>query len=635
MARAEAQPAVVGLGDGHAVGHRQVGLVQPGEFRRRARPRRTAPARCCARRPVRPAPRGSSRRSRAPTPAAAASSPEPGQAWPGSARAARPAAPSGRRRRSRGPGRRWPPRGCRRPRPCAAPRCPAPRSRRRNGRWSRRTPPSSPAPRPSRRAGPPSARPSCPPPRCPPRRRRTRPARPGSDRRACCHVASRLHTRTRYSFASAAEGGGVPADWDIAGRRGCGGVRGGRRLRGARGGRGGRPRAGARPVRRRRGHRAVRRGRVRRRRDAAAARGGRQRLGRGDVPLPADRGGRRGAGRHAPRILRRQRGDARLAGGPRRAVRGQPLPGQDVVPDQPPLPVLLGQRGVRAGYRAARAQRAPGPRPRHLGRAAVREAGGGRQAGRGRGRAADRGGAADHRRRAGDGGGVPLAARRAARGRGQRTAWCIGPRSSPTCTCRSSAGSCTGRRLAGAQVRANVAGRGGSRRGDRGGRLRCEPADAARPTRRPPAAACRWPRRATTAAASCSGPGPGERPPAWTGSRSGASSARRPRWCAACWSTADGKRICDESRYGAAIGDAIVRSGGQAWLLVDRATLAAGAQAGARLDALVPAAAGVVPAVRRAGDRGHRGRGRGSGRRRPRGLAATLAAYNTAATGGG
>ena len=36
----------------------------------------------------------------------------------------------------------------------------------------------------------------------------------------------------------------------------------------------------------------------------------------------------------------------------------------------------------------------------------------------------------------------------------------------------------------------------------------------------------------------------------------------------------DGKRICDESRYGAAIGDEIVRRGGLAWLLVDRATLA-------------------------------------------------------------
>jgi len=35
----------------------------------------------------------------------------------------------------------------------------------------------------------------------------------------------------------------------------------------------------------------------------------------------------------------------------------------------------------------------------------------------------------------------------------------------------------------------------------------------------------------------------------------------------------DGKRICDESRYGAAIGDAIVAAGGQAWLFLDHATL--------------------------------------------------------------
>jgi 3-oxo-5alpha-steroid 4-dehydrogenase len=36
---------------------------------------------------------------------------------------------------------------------------------------------------------------------------------------------------------------------------------------------------------------------------------------------------------------------------------------------------------------------------------------------------------------------------------------------------------------------------------------------------------------------------------------------------------ADGKRICDESRYGAAIGDEIVRRGGRAWLFADRATI--------------------------------------------------------------
>jgi len=35
-----------------------------------------------------------------------------------------------------------------------------------------------------------------------------------------------------------------------------------------------------------------------------------------------------------------------------------------------------------------------------------------------------------------------------------------------------------------------------------------------------------------------------------------------------------GQRVCDESRYGAALGDAIIRHGGQAWLFVDRATRA-------------------------------------------------------------
>ena len=38
---------------------------------------------------------------------------------------------------------------------------------------------------------------------------------------------------------------------------------------------------------------------------------------------------------------------------------------------------------------------------------------------------------------------------------------------------------------------------------------------------------------------------------------------------------ADGKRICDESRYGAAIGDEIVRRGGRAWLFADQATITA------------------------------------------------------------
>ena len=50
---------------------------------------------------------------------------------------------------------------------------------------------------------------------------------------------------------------------------------------------------------------------------------------------------------HAAGVLRGQRGHAGLAGESRRAVRGQPVPGQDVLPDEPALPVLLRQRAVR------------------------------------------------------------------------------------------------------------------------------------------------------------------------------------------------------------------------------------------------------------------------------------------------
>ena len=62
-----------------------------------------------------------------------------------------------------------------------------------------------------------------------------------------------------------------------------------------------------------------------------------------------------------------------------------------------------------------------------------------------------------------------------------------------------------------------------------------------------------------------------------------------------------GDRVCDESRYGAALGDAIVRRGGRAWLLADRATLAEARRQLRGVDAVVPAAAGLVPADRRRG----------------------------------
>jgi 3-oxo-5alpha-steroid 4-dehydrogenase len=97
----------------------------------------------------------------------------------------------------------------------------------------------------------------------------------------------------------------------------------------------------------------------------------------------------------------------------------------------------------------------------------------------------------------------------------------------------------------------------------------------------------------------------------------------------------DGKRICDESRYGAAIGDAIVRGGGQAWLFVDRAILAEARrqvrgstlwfqrlQAWYLLFVAPVTAATVTGVATRAGVD-------------PDGLAATVAAYSRSAVDGG
>ena len=92
-----------------------------------------------------------------------------------------------------------------------------------------------------------------------------------------------------------------------------------------------------------------------------------------------------------------------------------------------------------------------------------------------------------------------------------------------------------------------------------------------------------------------------------------------------------GQRICDESRYGAAIGDAIVRHGGQAWLLVDRATMAEARRQlrrstlwFQRLQAWYLLTFGAVTAPTVAGVAARAGVD-------PDGLAATLAAYNAAA----
>jgi 3-oxo-5alpha-steroid 4-dehydrogenase len=96
----------------------------------------------------------------------------------------------------------------------------------------------------------------------------------------------------------------------------------------------------------------------------------------------------------------------------------------------------------------------------------------------------------------------------------------------------------------------------------------------------------------------------------------------------------DGRRVCDESRYGAAIGEAVMCRGGQAWLLVDRATVAEARRQlrGStlwfqRLQAWYLLTAGRVsaPTVGRLAARAGVD---------PAGLAATLDAYNAAATAG-
>jgi len=95
-----------------------------------------------------------------------------------------------------------------------------------------------------------------------------------------------------------------------------------------------------------------------------------------------------------------------------------------------------------------------------------------------------------------------------------------------------------------------------------------------------------------------------------------------------------GERVCDESRYGAALGDAIIGRGGRAWLLIDRATRAEARRQvrGStlwfqRLQAWYLLSTGAVRAPTVAAVAARAGVD-------PDGLAATLAAYNAAARGG-
>jgi 3-oxo-5alpha-steroid 4-dehydrogenase len=92
-----------------------------------------------------------------------------------------------------------------------------------------------------------------------------------------------------------------------------------------------------------------------------------------------------------------------------------------------------------------------------------------------------------------------------------------------------------------------------------------------------------------------------------------------------------GERVCDESRYGAALGDAIIGRGGRAWLLVDHTTRAEARRQvrGStlwfqRLQAWYLLSRGAVGAPTVATVAARAGVD-------PDGLAATLAAYNAAA----
>jgi 3-oxo-5alpha-steroid 4-dehydrogenase len=95
-----------------------------------------------------------------------------------------------------------------------------------------------------------------------------------------------------------------------------------------------------------------------------------------------------------------------------------------------------------------------------------------------------------------------------------------------------------------------------------------------------------------------------------------------------------GRRLCDESRYGAAVGDAVIRAGGRAWLLVDSATVALARRQlrGStlwfqRLQAWYLLTAARVRGPDAAGLAARAGVD-------PAGLVATLSAYNAAATAG-
>ena len=304
------------------------------------------------------------------------------------------------------------------------------------------------------------------------------------------------------------------------------------------------------------------------------------------------------------------------------------MPGQNLLSHQPPLPVLLRQRTVRPRRSTTGAAGAPGPRPGYLGRPAVRPAGAGRRPVRRPRAVADHRPPADHRCRGRrDRGRVPDPARRAhlGAGRSRRPAPLVGqavpvraeggPRAAP-------AGG-----LARAPLRPPAAGGRPARGGAGGRRVRGQPADDARARAGLPGrtaagdARRRWQRDPARRPGRRRGgvPGPGlglalPQPAARPAERRAGGPRRAP-----------GRRRV-ALRRGDRRGDRgpAPRTGMAARGLRHRGP---GPSRAAPEHAVVPAAAGGVPADRRAGQRAH-GRGGGGARRdrpgRPRGDAGRL-----------
>ncbi len=298
------------------------------------------------------------------------------------------------------------------------------------------------------------------------------------------------------------------------------------------------------------------------------------------------------------------------------------MPGQDLLSDQPALPVLLGQRAVVRSPGRPGPSRAPRGRPRYVRASAFRQA---RRRGRKSAGITVVPQTRAERLVTGEAGrviGVETAehARRAGLGQARTPGAAQARQEAVPVRGRASAGGCT-RPVAWLERRYARPLRIGARRGvvHRGRRLRSEPRAGARARARLPWRPCpghgsrRRQRHATSAS-----------PPAaprssLTGSPAGGSSRRRLRSCAACSSTGPGSGSATSHSTAPRSARPSWRGtiAGRGWCVDQRNRVAVLAPA-SRQHAVVPAASGRIPADQGPGQRTDPGQGRRQGRRRRR-----------------